>query len=572
MRSIEEQHKLLEELISQARQRNSAGETEWMEFKTNIGESRCSITYEGVGNYISGLSNSACLKYKSHGYLVLGVEDGTWNVVGTNLQMATAKIGNQDYELWLRRNCSPIVPFEVEEFEYEGKHIVIFEIQAAVGEPVNFKGAAYVRVGSNLTKLKDFPDFVRQIYNSQKDWSAEIVKNATFDDLDPEAIAKARELYAKEHEKLAEEMKSWDDVKFLNKAKITLQGQITNTAILLLGRTESESLISPAVAKIRWIYKDSRGEERDFSIETCPFVIAADTVYKKIRNWKYRYMNPELLSLVPDELYTYDPFIIREALNNAIAHQDYGRFGMINVIEEEDRLIFTNLGSFIPNSIKNVLIKDAPEENYRNRFLATAMVELGMVDTIGSGIKRMFNKQRDRLFPMPDYDFSDDRVKVTIIGKVMDIDYARLLTRDKSLTLLEIEMLSRLQTHRPLTDDEIAYLRKRKLVEGRKSSLYFAKSVARAINQEVEYTTLKGFDDQYYRDLIVKALKEHHRLRRTDINRLLINKLPAASNDKQKNNKIDYLLKLLRKGGDIYVDEDRFWRLTEKHKNSVRIP
>ena len=560
MRSIEEQHKLLEELISQARQRNSAGETEWMEFKTNIGESRCSITYEGVGNYISGLSNSACLKYKSHGYLVLGVEDGTWNVVGTNLQMATAKIGNQDYELWLRRNCSPIVPFEVEEFEYEGKHIVIFEIQAAVGEPVNFKGAAYVRVGSNLTKLKDFPDFVRQIYNSQKDWSAEIVKNATFDDLDPEAIAKARELYAKEHEKLAEEMKSWDDVKFLNKAKITLQGKITNTAILLLGRTESESLISPAVAKIRWIYKDSRGEERDFSIETCPFVIAADTVYKKIRNWKYRYMNPELLSLVPDELYTYDPFIIREALNNAIAHQDYGRFGMINVIEEEDRLIFTNLGSFIPNSIKNVLIKDAPEENYRNRFLATAMVELGMVDTIGSGIKRMFNKQRDRLFPMPDYDFSDDRVKVTIIGKVMDIDYARLLTRDKSLTLLEIEMLSRLQTHRPLTDDEIAYLRKRKLVEGRKSSLYFAKSIAKVIGQKAEYTRNKGFDDDYYKDLILKALDQHTTMSRPEIDTLLMTKLPEALTDKQKISKIGHLLTALRVAGKIYFAEKKQWR------------
>ena len=560
MRTIEEQHKLLEELISLARQRNSAGETEWMEFKTNIGESRCSITYEGVGNYISGLSNSSCLKYKSHGYLVLGVEDGTWNVVGTNLQMATAKIGNQDYELWLRRNCSPIVPFEVEEFEYEGKHIVIFEIQTAVGEPVNFKGAAYVRVGSNLTKLKDFPDFVRQIYNSQKDWSAEIVKNATFDDLDPEAIAKARELYAKEHEKLAEEMKSWDDVKFLNKAKITLQGQITNTAILLLGRTESESLISPAVAKIRWIYKDSRGEERDFSIETCPFVIAADTVYKKIRNWKYRYMNPELLSLVPDELYTYDPFIIREALNNAIAHQDYGRFGMINVIEEEDRLIFTNLGSFIPNSIKNVLIKDAPEENYRNRFLATAMVELGMVDTIGSGIKRMFNKQRDRLFPMPDYDFSDDRVKVTIIGKVMDIDYARLLTRDKSLTLLEIEMLSRLQTHRLLTDDEIAYLRKRKLVEGRKSSLYFAKSIAKVIGQKAEYTRNKGFDDDYYKDLILKALDQHTTMSRPEIDTLLMTKLPEALTDKQKISKIGHLLTALRVAGKIYFAEKKQWR------------
>ena len=119
MRTIEEQQQLLQELLVLARQRRSAGETEWLEFKTNIGESHCSITYEGVGNYISGLSNSACLKYKSHGYLVLGVEDGTWNVVGTNLRMATAKYGNQDYELWLRRNCSPIIPFEIEEFEYE---------------------------------------------------------------------------------------------------------------------------------------------------------------------------------------------------------------------------------------------------------------------------------------------------------------------------------------------------------------------------------------------------------------------------------------------------------------------
>lgn len=87
MRTIEEQYKLLEELLEIARQRKSAGETEWMEFKTNIGESHCSVTYEGVDNYISGLSNSACLKYKSHGYLVL---DATWKVVGTNLRMPTA--------------------------------------------------------------------------------------------------------------------------------------------------------------------------------------------------------------------------------------------------------------------------------------------------------------------------------------------------------------------------------------------------------------------------------------------------------------------------------------------------
>lgn len=559
MRTREEQYNLLEELLTIARQRMSAGETEWLEFKTNIGESHSSITYEGVGNYISGLANSACLKYKSHGYLVLGVEDGTWNVVGTNLEMPIAKYGNQDYELWLRRNCSPITPFEVEEFDYQGHHIVIFEIQAATGEPVSFKGVAYVRVGSNLTKLKDFPDYIRQIYNSQKDWSAEIVRDATFDDLDPEAIKEARKMYAKKHKDLAEEVKQWDDAKFLNKAKITKQGKITNTAILLMGRTESEHLVSPAVARIRWIYKDSKGEERDFCIETCPFVLAVNTIYHKIRNWKYRYINPELLPLVPDELDNYDPFVIREALNNAVAHQDYGCYGMINVIEEEDRLIFTNLGSFIPNSVKNVLMNDAPTEQYRNRFLATAMVELGMVDTIGSGIRRMFNKQRDRLFPMPDYDFSDNRVKVTIVGKVIDMDYAMLLSKDRSLTLLEIEMLSRLLMHRPLSDDEISYLRKRKLVEGRKNALYIAKGVAKATGQKAEYTRNKGFDDNYYKDLILKALDQHKTLSRPEIDTLLMTKLPEALTEKQKVSKIGNLLTSLRKNNQIVFGEKKLW-------------
>ena len=357
------------------------------------------------------------------------------------------------------------------------------------------------------------------------------------------------------------EMNSWDDVKFLNKAKITKQGQITNTAILLLGRAECEYLISPAVARIRWIYKDSQGNERDYSIETCPFVIAANTVYKKIRNWKYRYMNPELLSLVPDELDTYDPFVIREALNNAIAHQDYSCYGMINVIEEEDRLIFTNLGGFIPNSIKNVLIDDAPAEHYRNRFLATAMVELGIVDTIGSGIRRMFNKQRDRLFPMPDYEFGDNRVKVTIIGKVVDVDYAMLLTRDKTLTLLDIEMLSRLQTHRPLSDDEIAYLRKRKLIEGRKNALFFAKSVAKATGQKAEYTRNKGFDDNYYKDLILKAIQQHGAMSRSEIDTLLMTKLPEALTEKQKTYKIGNLLAALRSSGKIVFAKKKQWRL-----------
>jgi ATP-dependent DNA helicase RecG len=357
-------------------------------------------------------------------------------------------------------------------------------------------------------------------------------------------------------------MESWDDMTFLNKAKITRKGKITNTAILLLGKSESEYLISPAVARIRWILKDSVGSERDYAIETCPFILGANRIFEKIRNLKYRYMNPALLEIVPDEMDTYDPFIIREALNNAIAHQDYSCHGMINVIEQEDRLIFTNMGGFIPGNIHAVLETDAPEEKYRNRFLVGAMLELKMVDTIGSGIRRMFNIQRQRFFPMPDYDLTDNKVKVTIVGRVLDMDYATLLTKDRSLNLMEIELLSRIQMHKALTDYEIAHLRKRKLVEGRKGSLHLSEAVAKTIGKKAEYDKKKGYSDEHYHMQILALIKERGTAKRKDIDALLMPILPDALTEKQKITKIGHLLAAMKKSGVIDVGEKKSWVCT----------
>lgn len=97
----------------------------------------------------------------------------------------------------------------------------------------------------------------------------------------------------------SDEIASWDDTTFLNKAKITIRGKITNTAIVLLGREESEHLISPAVAKIKWILRGPDNVERDYMIASCPFILAVDKIYDKIRNLKYRYINPEYKTLFP---------------------------------------------------------------------------------------------------------------------------------------------------------------------------------------------------------------------------------------------------------------------------------
>lgn len=534
-------------------------EDEVVEFK----KAENNFDFDDLGKYFSALSNEANLRDKAFAWLAFGVHDKTREILGTSFKNSMMSL--QKLKQDLSQHTTDNHTFrEIYELKVEGKRVLLFQIPATPrGIPMAWKGHFYARRGESLGALDmgKYEEIRRQVVD--EDWSKGIVEGATIEDLDPEAIKEARKKYGKKHPDLVKEMKKWDDITFLNKAKITLKGKITNTAILLVGRTESEYLISPAVARIRWIYKDSKGNERDFAIETCPFVFATDKIYGKIRNFKYLIMDSELTSLVPDNLDTYDPFIIREALNNAIAHQDYGCHGMINVVEEEDRLIFTNLGSFIPNSVRSVLENDAPEEHYRNKMLANAMVELGMVDTIGSGIKRMFDKQRERLFPMPDYDFSENRVKVTVVGKVLDVDYARLLTRDKTLSLLDIEMLSRIQMHRSLSKEEIDYLRKRKLVEGRKNALYFAKSVAGATGQKAEYTRNKGFDDEYYRDLIMKALEQHERMSRPEINALLMNKLPEALTEKQKLSKIGHLLTYLRQSGKIEIGDKKQWQLKE---------
>lgn len=221
------------------------------------------------------------------------------------------------------------------------------------------------------------------------------------------------------------------------------------------------------------------------------------------------------------------------------------------MIETDDDLIFTNYGSFIPGSVEKVIREDAPEEFYRNRFLATAMVNLKMVDTIGSGIRKIFNFQRLRFFPMPDYDLSESKVKVTITGKTLDINYATILAQNNDLTLEEIIMLDKVQKKKKLLEAEEKYLKQHKLIEGRKPNYFISIDVAQKTGQKAFYTKNKAFDKSYYCDLIENAIQQHTHIDRKVVDELLWDRLPEWMNEIQKRNKITSLLTELRKNNKI---------------------
>lgn len=530
-------------------------EQEWLEFKHNF------HSPEEIGKRISALANGACLAGKKFGYLVFGVADETHDIVGTSFNPKTKKAkGNEDLEHWLIERLSPKIHFTIHEMQIDGKAVVLFEIPAATDTPISFLHEPYIRIGSLTKLLKHYPDQSRKLWQNQADdWSAEICHEATLEDLDPHAIAVARQVFADKNKRLAEDIQDWDDITFLNKAKITIRGQITNTAIILLGLPESTYFLSPAQAHITWILKGVDGIEKDYEHFSPPFLLALDDVYKKIRNLNYRYMASG--SLFPEEVKQYDPYIIREALSNAIGHQDYRLGGRITIVEKEDStLLFQNSGEFIPKTIENVLLQDAPETSYRNPFLVNAMVNLNMMDTIGSGIKKMYQIQRKRFFPLPDYDLTHERVRVKITGKVLDQEYAKKLATVDNLTLHDIIALDKVQKGQAITEDEADALRKKSLIEGRKNSYTITADIAKHTDQQAEYMQMRGLDDMHYQSLIIEYLKTFEKGRLADFDRMLANKLPQVLDDKQRKNKVRNLLQKMRRDG-LVTSKNQTWYL-----------
>jgi ATP-dependent DNA helicase RecG len=522
-----------------------SAENEVVEFK----EAKNNYDFSKLGKYFSALSNEANLAGKKCSWLIFGIEDKKHNAVGTNFRIHRKDLDSLKGEI-AKKTTNGISFMEIFETKKSNERVVMFQIPAAPkGIPIAFDGHYYARDGEELAPLNI--EKIERIRGQaiKDDWSAHIIPEASIEDLDEEAIELARKNFKNKFPEKAAEVDEWDDITFLNKAKVTIKGKITRTALILLGKDESEHYLNPAEIKIRWKLMDSSGNDIDYEIFNIPMILSVEKVFSKIRNIKYRYMQEG--TIFPTEVSKYEPFSIREAINNCIAHQDYTKNARINVIEMDDQLIFTNQGSFIPGSVEKVIIDDAPEEYYRNRFLATAMFNLKMVDTAGGGIKKIFNFQRARFFPMPDYDLSNDKVKVTISGKILDLEYARLLAQNKDLTLEEIIMLDKVQKKKELTPFEEKLLKGKKLIEGRKPNYFIGIKVAQKTNQKALYSKNKGFDKSYYLDLITKAIKEHNELNRSEIDELLWEKLPNWMSDKQKKTKIGNLLSELRLANKI---------------------
>jgi ATP-dependent DNA helicase RecG len=198
--------------------------------------------------------------------------------------------------------------------------------------------------------------------------------------------------------------------------------------------------------------------------------------------------------------------------------------------------------------VENVIERDAPEETYRNVCLASAMVALNMIDTVGSGIKRMFRKQKERFLPMPDYDLSDSkRVKVRIIGKILDERFTRMLMSRTGLNLVDVIWLDKVQKRRPIPDDAYRTLRQQRLIEGRKTAPFISAAVAVMTGQEAEYIRNRGIEKEDCKRKVVDYLKQFDSAALQKFIELLGPHLSTTLNEQQKRDFVRNLLQEMRR-------------------------
>lgn len=545
-------------------------ETEWLEFK----EAKQSERFDEVGKYFSALSNEANMAKQPCGWLILGITDKRpRQICGSNYCLQAPGLDRVKRDISQHTNHK-LTFAAIHELTVDSKRVLAFEIPPAPpGVPTTWRQAPYGRIHESIgyLALNKINAILRQASNN--DWSAQVCEEGRLDDLDSNAIAVARDKYKSKYPHLAAEVDASDDLTFLNKAKVTLGGKITRAAILLLGTPESTSHLGPAVAKMSWLLRDERGNTKDYEHFEPPFLLTAERLFSKIRNLTYRYLPPG--TLFPTEVTQYEPWVIREALHNCIAHQDYTTGSQIAVIEEADALLFTNPGDFIPGSVDEVLRHNAPAEFYRNRFLADAMVHLDMIDTIGSGIRKMFTLQQQRFFPLPDYNFEQpNRVEVHLHGRILDEKYTHALIVRTDLDLFDVVALDKVQKGKPLSDEEFKSLKRQKLVEGRRPNLRVCEDVALTTETVVDYLKRRGIDKDYCRRMVVELLQKQDRATRSEFEELLLSKLSEGLDDGQKRNFVKNLLQGMRRDGLIQPVEGKrgsgaSWELSNPPQNGA---
>ena len=513
-----------------------------------------------IGETISALSNSASWKDEEYAYFIWGIEDGTWEIVGTKFDLSKTKKpkkdkseSNQNGELWLNSGFNVIPHIEEKrEFYIEGKRLYILKIKNCGDTPICFAKSPYIRIGSHNQELLKYPEIHRQILNKNQnpDWSAQICEGATIEDLDIEAVEMAKNNFILKNPQWKRESQDWSVELFLKKAKMFKNNKLTNAEILLLGKRESVSLLKNCNggAEISWKEIILKPTAELFEL---PFVTAISKVIDKITisnielNREF-FGSPELNIFKPN----YTKENLRECVANAIAHQDYSVQGRIIILESiHKQIVIQNSGASLYSKEEFNKIRQGvmTPDKYRNPFLVNCMREIGLVESQGSGHLKMLSYNTTEVYlPLPEIDWSNqEKFILTIYGASLDQKFAEILQKRTDLEPQEILLLDQIQKNFRIDTKSFNRLKKQGLVEGTPTKGRLSLEIAQLLDSEDSKINEANYfqnsiDNQHLIELLSMKIKKQN-CTRQDLE-FIYEKMPKSLSEKEMHTKLSNLL------------------------------
>lgn len=355
-------------------------ETSWVEFKRNF--------YDGemIGQRICALANATALDDRRTGYIVWGVEDDSHEIVGTTEDFPTVKVdGNQELEAWLRQRLSRNADFRYDSVEINGRKVGLVTVFAAVGYPVSFHHVEYIRLGSITRKLEEFKELSSRLWAKLRNGAYEL-QCAKVDCDATEAVEALDTSKYFELKKLPYPSDRNGVLHYLVDDELLRRQDnglysITNLGAALFAKklTRFSGVGRKALRIVRYEGRSRVQIEKSYDIEG-GYASVFEAVIKLIGA-----LTPGSEPIVngvrrPESAYPEIP--VREALANALIHQDFTESGTGPVLEIfSDRMEFSNPG--VPLVSIDRIIDTTPKS--RNEKLASLMRMFHLCEELGTG-------------------------------------------------------------------------------------------------------------------------------------------------------------------------------------------
>ena len=498
--------------------------------------------------YITALCN------EGGGRLVIGMHDDyPHKVVGTKQNLNA--LGELESNIYRDSGIRPdIYELYEDETEKTGRVLVIEIPSRPIGKVYKFEDVPLMRVGEDLQPMDD-KKYLSIIQEQEPDFSEQICIDATFEDLDLEAIQVMKEKYAKKQKNPS--FKSLDDRQALSDLHLMVDDKITNAAVLLVGKESFINKMFPQ-AKVMLEYRNTESQIHfDNRLQFGqPFFILIDKLWNAIdmRNGSMPIRENSYIFDIP----FFNEDVIRELVNNAFAHRDYRRNSEIVVKQFPARLEILNAGGF-PNGVTVETLLTVPSTP-RNRLLADVLSKTGVVERSGQGIDKIFLHTLSEGKPAPNYSKSDDFTVIAILlATVKDKAFAMYvqgiqdsLPEDKKLTVFDVMALCEVRDGKKKPSDKaIAHkLEKMGYIEkhGKTNAVYYIlpRQYYELAGDMAAYSLATDWDINQFWAVIFPFLQKYGRAKRSDIVKIIGNHL----SDKQ----IRRYLDLLRANGFIKTE------------------